>query len=272
MRTRYRIEIEFRESETPFQPANHPTDWIDTSYSKDERAIGDLRWPAVDNGRYEDKHPILNAQGNTVGFLVNGVGLLGYTFDCVYAADCFWITHQGFSAVINAVDISQVSIVKATGIFLLSPGNAKFEVVNSFQFRSSWVDTVRAFKLLDNGAYLLYLTNYGVCLFDTRKRDIVSRADFTNFAYQWSGFALSPRKKLLAIACSISADEDRLDDTSQHRNFVQIYNLESSELVGENDLPGDEETEWTVDFSEDGRQLRVASQSSTHTFDLISRK
>lgn len=266
------FQIQFRDSQSSFHPAKppHDEDWIDTSFSQSPRAIGHLRLPGVSNGRYESKHPILDAHGTTIGFMIGGLSSLGYTFTCVYAGDCFWITHQVFGAVTRGVDVSGVSLVDATGTFMFSTKGAKFKVVKSFGFGASWVDDIRAFKLLDDGAYLLYLTNYGVCLFDTRMREIVAKAVFTNLAYQWSGFALSPKVKLLAIGCSARGDKDPIDGDYRYRNFVRIYNLETGVIVGEQALPGDRETQWTVDFSEDGRQLRVASNSSTHVFELIA--
>src|ERR1044072_452481 len=118
MRTQDLPKIEFRKSETPFQPADRPTEWIDTSFSQSEEAIGYLRLPGVSNGRYEHKHPILDAEGNTVGFFVNGQSLIGYTFECVYAWDCFWIVHQGFGDVLNGGNGSDISVVAAKGIFV----------------------------------------------------------------------------------------------------------------------------------------------------------
>lgn len=207
------FQIQFRDSQSSFRPAErlHDEDWIDTSFSQSPSAVGRLRLPSVSNGRYESKHPILDVHGATVGFMIDGVGSLGYTFTCVYAGDCFWITHQGFSAVMGGVDISRVSLVDATGTFMFSNRGTKFSVVTSFGFGGNWVDTIQAFKLLDDGAYLLYLTNYGVCLFDTRRREIVAKAEFTDIVHQWSGFALSPKVKLLAIGCSARGDKDPLD-------------------------------------------------------------
>ncbi|MGB4068907.1 MAG: hypothetical protein WBK08_12835 [Nitrospira sp.] len=69
----------------------------------------------------------------------------------------------------------------------------KFRVVKSSGFDGNWDSTIRAFKLLDNDAYLLYLTNYGLCLFNTHARQIVAKAEFADVAWQWSGFALSPK-------------------------------------------------------------------------------
>lgn len=265
-------KIHFRDSQSPFHPTERlrGEDWIDTSFSQSPRAVGRLRLPAVCDGRYESKHPIFDEHGATVGFLINGAGSLGYTFECVYTGNCFWIAHQGFGAVMGGIDVSGVSLVDETGTFMFSTKGAKFRVVKSFGFRSGWVDEIRAFKLLDDGARLLYLTNYGACLFDTRTRAIVAKTEFTNLAYQWSGFALSPKVKLLAIGCSESGDKDPLDGEYRYRNFVRIYNLETGFLIGEQALPEERKEQWTVDFSEDGRQVGVASNSAIHVFGLIA--
>ena len=266
-------QVQFRESKDAFHPADRldEREWIDTSFSQSPRAVGRLRLPSVDNGRYESKHPILNPHGATVGFLADGVSSLGYTWTCVYAGDCFWITHMGFGATLSGGKGSGVSLVDATGTFLFS-NSTKFKVVKSFGFGGSWVRSIRAFKLLDDGDYLLYLTNYGVCLFDTRIREIVAKVEFTNLAYQWSGFALSPKVKLLAIGCSTRGDKDLLDGEYCYRNFVQIYNLETGVVVGEQALPGDRETRWAIDFSENGRQIGVGAGSYTHIFELVANR
>lgn len=265
------IQIQFRESNDPFCPAERPDDrgWIDTSFSQSPRAVGRLRLLGVDNGRYESKHPILDSDGATVGFLSDGVSSLGYTWTCVYAGNCFWITHMGFGATMRGGEVSGVSLVDATGTFLFSNAT-KFKVVKSFGFGGSWVSNIQAFKLLDDGVYLLYLTNDGVCLFDTRAREIVAKTEFTDIAWQWSGFALSPKVKLLAIGCSTRGDKDPLDGEYRYTNFVQIYNLETGVVVGEQALPGDQRTQWAVDFSENGRQIKVVSDSSTHVFELTT--
>jgi hypothetical protein len=266
------IQIQFREYKDPFLPAKRPDNekWIDTSYSQSPRAVGQLRLPSVNNGRYESKHPILDVHGATVGFLIDGVTSLGYTYTCVYAGGCFWITHAGFGATLRGDDVSGVSLVDAAGTFLFSNKGTKFRVVKSFSFGGSWVNDIRAFKLLDDGAYLLYLTNHGFCLFDTRAREIVAKTELTSLAHQWYGFALSPRVKLLAIGCSVRGEKDPLDGEYRYTNSVRIYNLETGIAVGEQALPGDRGTRWTVDFSEDGRKVRAASESVTHAFELIA--
>ena len=260
--------ISFHDSNSNFCPSKILKDeeWIDTSFAGNPRAVGNLRWPAVNNGRYESKHPILDTDDTTVGFMPHGVSSIGYTFECVYAGHCFWIAHQGFSATMNGGG-SAISLVNATGSFFFSKGT-KFETVKSFGFGGSWVSSIQAFKLLDDGNYLLYLTKYGVCLFNTRMHDIIAKAEFADLAYQWSGFALSPRVKLLALCFSARGDKDLIDGDYRYRNFVRIYDLESGSVFGEQSLPTKKETVWTVNFSDDGRQLRIKSQASTHQFEL----
>lgn len=243
---------------------------MDTSFSDAPHAVGHLRLPGVSNGRYESKHPILDLSGETVGFLVDGQSSLGYTFTCVYAGNCFWITHQGFGATMSGGG-SGVSIVDEAGTFMFSSKGSKFRVVKSFGFGGSWPDSIRAFKLLDDGAYLLYLTAYGFCLFSTRTREITSKVEWTDIAYQWSGFALSPKVKLLALGCSVRGEKDPIDGEYRYRNLLRMCNLETGQVVGEQGLPGDRETTWKVEFSETGRSLRLASDSSTHVFELATK-
>lgn len=275
-------EIEFRPTAAPFRPAKRPAndEWIDNSFSWSSKAIGHLRLPVPNNGRYESEHQVLNAQGETVGLMVNGQSLIGYTFTCVYAEGCFWLAHQTFGETMGGDLGSGVSLVAEKGRFFSSKKGAKFDVVKRFGFGGGWARDVLAFKLLDDGAYLLYLSNRGACLFSTRQREIVAKVEFAELAHQWSGFALSPKAKLLAIGGSARGPMDPLDEKYRYRNFVRLYDLKTGRMSGEQTLPGDYNAEWTVDFSEDGRQLEVASKPGTiaavgvaatrHTFELVA--
>ena len=84
--------------EVPFIPAEREEKWFDSSfsqkespYSKISNFVGELRFPFVDNGRYESKHPILDVREQRIGFMREGAYRIGYTYTCVYAANCFWI-------------------------------------------------------------------------------------------------------------------------------------------------------------------------------------
>lgn len=145
----------------------------------------------------------------------------------------------------------------------------KFRAIKRFGFGGWWPHQIRAFKVLDDGTRLLYLTAYGACLFDTGTREIVAKAEFKDVTHQWSGFALSPTAKLLAIAFSMGGD-DPLGGGYCYSNGVRIYDLSSGVLVGEEFLLGNQQVRWTVDFSENGRQLRVASDGDTSVFDLAA--
>jgi hypothetical protein len=243
-------------------------DWIETSFSSSPRAVGELRLPRPDHERYAAKHPILRPDGTTAGFLIRGVRSLGRTFRCVYAAGCFWIVHERPGPAAAGGVRSGVSIVDRIGTFRFSRRGAKFGVVKSFEFGRGWPNTIRAFKLLDERARLLYLTNYGVCLFDTKRREAIARVEFNDCAYQWSGFALSPTVKLLALGCSVRREKDPISGRHRYENFVRMYNLESGEIAGEHSLAGDRQIEWAVHFSDDGRQMRLASPFSTRSFNL----
>ena len=143
--------------------------------------------------------------------------------------------------------------------------------MKSFGFEGGWVDDIRAYKLLDGGARLLYLTNYGACLFDTHRREIVATTDLRDLAYEWSGFAMSPKVKLLVVGCSKRGSRDPVDGEHRYRNFARIYNLETGLALGENLLPGDQQTRWLADFSQDGRMVRLSSDSRSFAFDLAAR-
>jgi hypothetical protein len=243
-------------------------DWIETSFAANARSVGELRLPHTENDRYESRHPIVKPDGTPAGFLVKGKSALGQTSRCVYAAGCFWIVHQRQDAVASGTVRSGVSLVDRIGTFRFSRRGAKFAVVKSFDFGRGWPATVRVFKLLDKGARLLYITNYGVCFFDTKRREIVGRADFTDCAYQWSGFGLSPTARILAIGCSVRREKDPISGRHRYENFVRMYSLESGDILGEQGLPGDRQIEWAVNFSDDGRQVQLASPFSTRSFDL----
>lgn len=268
------VKLIFRESPSPFRAIERreQASWIDSSFSEGPQVvrppIGRLHMPFVDNGRYESKHPVLDPQGATVGFLEDGQGSLGYTYECIFAGDCFWIAHQHFGASSHGGG-SKVSLVDEAGKFLLSR-NVKFKVVRSFDFDGMWIFKILAFKLLDGGANLLYLTRHGVCLFNTRTREIIAKTDFGELSHQFSGFDLSPKAKLLAIGWSAAEGKNPLDNSYLYRNFIRIYDLNSGLALGEQNLPGDGATEWAVEFSEDGRQIQAASSSSTHVFELTA--
>jgi len=255
-------KIYFSLSDTPFIPAEREIRWIDSSYSMNENAVGSYRWQGVSNGNYQSKHPIFNTNGETIGFISDAGTRLSYTYGCVYAGDCFWITHQTFYAARNNGP-SSVSLVEEKGKFLFS-SDRKFKVVNSFSFSENWLNTIKAFKLLHHGSQLLYLTEYGFCVFDIYQRGKVAEAEFTDIAYGIRDFTLSPNAKFLAMAVrkEIKRHQNRYD------NFIRIYNLETGLKVGDIFLDTERNEHWTVDFSEDGHLLRALLNSSKFVFKL----
>lgn len=266
------FQIQLRDNQTSFCPAKRPRDqeWIDTSIAQSTDAIGHLQFPGVRPGNYESKHPILDEHGTRVGFLIDGASTVGYTYACVYAGNCFWIAHATFAATMHSGN-GAVSLIEPTGTFLLPGRGMKFEKVRSFPISEVWADLILVFKLLDGGAFLLYLTKEGFCLFDVSRRELVAKADFSGFFFPRSGFALSPKVKLLAIGGSARSHQDPQDGAYRYRNFIRIYQLETGVVVGEQTLPGDQETAWhDVEFSEDGRQVRATSSSSSYIFDLMT--
>lgn len=258
-------KINFSLDDTPFIPAEREKSWIDSSFSHAPNAIGPYRWLGVSNGNYESRHPILNENGDTIGFISDAATDLGYTWQCVYAGDCFWITNMTFYATRKSIDVSTVSIVEQKGKFLFS-SDRKFKVVESFSFGTHWVHSTKAFKLLNDGRQLLYLTDNGFCLFDTYSRRIVAQKEFTDRPFYFN-FTLSPKANILAMAYSKSK-KDILDGEYRYNNFIRLYNLETGLVLGEQILDVDGHAHWTVDFSEDGRQLRATTDRITFVFKI----
>lgn len=129
-------KIHFSLSDDSFIPAKREEEWVDSSFSQVENPVGILRLPAVNNGRYESKHPVLNISGETIGFLQHGSTFLGYTWECIYGGGCFWIVNQTFTETLNGGKVCNVSIVENVGKFLFS-SFIKFKVVKSFEFDGS---------------------------------------------------------------------------------------------------------------------------------------
>lgn len=261
--------IIFKPSNSPFKPAKkwNDRDWFDSSFSQSNRAIGNLRLPAVNNGRYESKHPILDANDNLIGYLSGAASSIGYTWNCIYAANCFWLTNQTFHATMNRGG-SNVTLVDEVGTFLFS-STRKFKAVKSFDFNGDWAGFTQAFKLLDDDKQLLYITNLGFCLFNTYYRSIISQSDFPLYLSESStDFTLSPKVKMLAITSSSMGEKHPIDGEYRYKNFIWLYNLETGLLVGETVLDIDEYVRWSIDFSEDGRNLRISSESLTLQFEL----
>lgn len=255
----------------PFKPAEkiNKEDWYDTSFSHSKKSIGELRLPGVSNGRYDTKHPIQNNNGELVGYLSGAQTSLGYTWNCVYTGNCFWLTNQTFSDTFGGgVNRSNVSIVDEVGYFLFSP-TKKFRVVKSFDFDSIWASSSIAFKIIYE-RNLFYLSNKGFCLFDTLSRTKISHV---NFPYYLSNhefdFTISPKVKILAIVGSASIGEkDPIDGKVLYNNFIWLYNLETGILMGEEKLENKDYLKWSIDFSEDGRNVRISSDISTLQFNL----
>ncbi len=261
--------IQFQESNEPFHAHERPADfsWFDTSFSISPRAVGDFRLVGVDNGRYERKHPVLNAAGDTIGLLIDAESLIGYTWVCVYARGCFWVANQTFHSTMNGGGTS-VSLIGESGQFLFKP-EKKFQVVKSFDFDGLWAQSCEIFKLLDDGKYILYLTKYGFCLFDTGARDIASKVEFSNQEWFY-GFDLSPKVKLLAVCHCASSEKDPIDGERRYKSFLRLYNVESGKIVGEQLLQSPRDEVWKVEFSETGRQVRVSSNSDKRIFELTA--
>lgn len=250
-------KIFFSSSDDSFVPAEREKNWIDSSFSGADNPVGSYRMPAVSNGGYESKHPILDKTGNTIGFISNGAADLGYTYQCVCANDRFWITHQTFYAMRNHGN-SRVSIVEEKRKSIFS-SSRRFRVVKSFEFGDSWLGAdPMAFKLLDSERKLLYLTQQGFCLFDTSLCSEVAKAEYNDITYCIQDFNISPDFKFLALAVS----KERETDRNLYDNFIRLYNLKTGSKLNDIFLDVDESMGWDINFSEDSRQLRASSRFS----------
>lgn len=243
--------------------------WFDTSYNGSADAIGDIRFPRVINGRYEPKHPIFDSNNNKIGFLVKGVQTLGHTYNCVYVnkAQSFYLSHVPYGSINR--DASYISIVSSVGRFLFSRKDIKFARTQSFELPNQWIGIgTLAFKLIEEQQYLFFLTQYGFCLIDTINRRLVSKTLFDDMSYAVSGFNLSPKGKLLAVGFSVDDYHDPLDGEQKHRNFLNIYELDTGKSIGQQTLETDHRMDWKISFSIDGRWLTVRSKTYEQTFNL----
>ncbi|MCB0628605.1 MAG: hypothetical protein R2824_04470 [Saprospiraceae bacterium] len=265
--------IIFKPSNSVFKPSEKWTERerFDTSFAKAKNAIGNLRLPAVNNGRYESKHPIMDSNDNLVGYLSGAVSFIGYTWDCVYAANCFWLTNMTFSDTMGGVNRSNVTLVDEVGTYLFS-STRKFKAIKSFDFEGHWAGSTKAFKLLDNERELFYLSSYGFCLFNTYNRERISHVNFPRYVSEHAfDFAISPKVKILAIAGSSMGEKDPIDGEYRYKNFIWLYNLESGILMGEENLDTDTYNRWSIHFSEDGRNIKISSEGATYQFELATK-
>ncbi len=258
--------INFKPFNSEFKPAKNPISesFYDNSFFQSDKAIGNLRLPAVDNGRYESKHPIMDVSGNTVGFLSNGKSSIGYTYNCIYAGNCFWIAHEKFNR-----GGSYVSVIDDAGTFLFS-STRKFDVINSFPLNGDWAEFSKAFKLINNGDQLIYVASKGFCLFNTKTRNVHSKADFTRFLSDYTfNFTISPNGNLLALAAStMRGKKDPIDNEFKYDNFIWVFDLNDGSLIGEKILDIDKSIKWVIDFSENGMALKLDSSQTSYQFEL----
>ena len=135
----------------------------------------------------------------------------------------------------------------------------------SFAVGRYWLDSIKAFKLLNNESQLLYFTEQGFRLFDTYHKNIKTKVDFPDLgASCYSDFTLSPNTKFLALACNSRIDGGNFI----HGSFIRLYNLETGEASSDLFISIDHQESWIIEFSEDGRQLRASSNSTNYLFDF----
>lgn len=261
------FKVSFDKSDSPFKPVMklEADDWFDTSYAEAQKAIGELRFPIVSNGRYERKHPILSTSGETMGYLVGAEVDIGYTWKCVYAGGYFWLTNQTFSSTTGGGG-TNISVIADVGNILFS-SKRKFRLIKTFDFKENSWKSPDAFKLLDEGRQLFVLTHHGFCLFDTHYIRIESQALFNSYPSKYD-FTISPKVPILAVVCSFDGKKDPIDGEYQYSNAIWLYNLETGKLVGEISLNNNEPNNWSINFSEDGRTIRATTGKEIHQFEL----
>ena len=261
--------IKFTLTDKPFNPAEKlkEEDYFDNSFHQNPKAIGDFRFPAVNNGRYPRKHPIYDDFGHFAGYLADGDSSLGYTWNCIYSAGCFWVTHQTFHDTLHGGG-SNVSLVAHVGTFRWS-SRKKYDVIKTFSFGGNWSSLKRVFKLIDGKRELLYLAPQGFCVFDTYDRKIVCKVDFPRYLAKYNfDFALSPKVKMMAIMHSLEGEKDIIDGEQRYQNFIRLYNMETGQVMGEQHLNIDQHIRWKINYSESGRLIQVTSEEHKYTFEL----
>lgn len=222
-------EVYFKPHDTLFISAEKIENWIDSSFSNNLHSIGSFRLPSVDNGNYESRHPVLNKNGDIKGYISDASNDLGFTYACVYTGDYFWVVHHTKYNVRKGLG-SNVSLVGQIGEFP-SSFDLKFKVIDFFEFGRHWVDTIKAFKLLDERRKLLYLTNSGFCLFDTNRCNVISRTNFNDVATNILKFNLSPNLTFLALVIAKRDGVNSPENKEQYDNFVRIYDLKTGLLI-----------------------------------------
>ncbi|GEM_PF-4582536 len=244
-------------------------DWIDSSFSTSPSAIGELRFSPPANGNYARKHPVCDPSGATVGYIAKGVWEIGYTYTSVYVGGCFWIANAPIRGTTSSNDFSRVSLVDRVGQFFWGK-DPKFAVTKTFVLGDGWPFSIEAFKLVGDGSHLFYMSKCGFALFDVRGREREAQVDFDDLAYQFSGFDVSPKVLSLAVAFSTRDCRDVVDGEYRYKNFLRLYDMTTGFVLGQQDLPGSSHEHWVVNFSENGRRLKVESKSKIIIFEMKS--
>lgn len=258
--------ISFKEFSEEFIPLEAPASWIDTSFAESKQAIGWIRLPIVNNGNYPSKHALKNPNGDIIGYLVDGASDLCYTYECVSVRDSLWIAH-----IPGVWSPHYLSKITRQGRFWFSD-DYKYKRSKSISIGEGWADYIKCFKLMPDGESIFLLTKKGFLLLDTGTCSLRSHVHFQNLSYCWSNFSVSPRFNLLAICFFQNKGKDIIDDSDIYQNFIRIYGIKTGEILGECILDSTTRQFWEVNFSKDGRKIRVNSDLGTYTYELINNK
>lgn len=261
-------QIRFNETDQPFEAASDPArrNWIESSFTTDENAVGELRFEPPSNGRYGRKHPVTTPDGRVHAYIGRAFHELGYTFAALYLDGCFWVANQTFGSTSSRGD-SAITLIGEKGEFLIGK-DKRFGLIDAFGFDSGCVNSIKAFKRLDDGKKLLYLSSPGFALFDVHRRRIIGKAEFGELAYSFNGFDLSPKALTLAIAASYHDGKNPISGEDRYRNILRIYDLSTGDILGEHTLPTEEGHLWNVHYSNDGRQIQVRSDKLSLQYEL----
>jgi hypothetical protein len=239
--------------------------WVDTSFKDAEKAIGKLRLPGVDNGRYETKHPIYDDRSERVGFLIKGWETLGYTYGCVYIdkAECFFISNVLYRATKGLI-----SIVEPKGRFFFSQSDIKFQRTSTIVIPKEFISfSSLAYKVNANKNTLFSLNTYGFYLINTQRRQLNYYKTFDDLSFCDPTFTLSDNENLLAV-CFCQGYADPLDGQTKYKNILRVYDINSGELLGEKRLQSLAASSWALRFDRDNREISLVSNKEQYCFQI----
>lgn len=238
---------------------------IQSSFSNDKSPIGVLRWEGVSNGRYERYHPVTDATGNTIGYMVGGIQEVGYTYCGIYSdkAQRFFISHVPFSMVWGAgagEKKSYISTVDKVGNFWLFKKGIKFRRTNSFGFPMDWVGSEHIYRFINDGKSLLCVTGLGFCIINVFQPSLTVSTFFGNqHTHMVTAAELSQNENILAITMCEWSYTDPVKGKEIYRNSLRLFDIRNGNKIGEIDLGiEDSASRSKIDFSDCGSYVSLS--------------